>query len=294
MQFLGNLINGASLGLIFGVIAMGFVVIYRSTNVISFAHGSLLVFGVYVMTKVQDATGFGLAVVIGIAATAAVAGLLHLLFLHPVRLAPPDIAATITIAANVAMAAALTQKIGPDVLSVHAPWASHIIEAGGIRIAVSRLCALGVAAVIIAAVAIANRYTMFGLVSRAVAEDRETASLMGARVSRVALIAWLLGGAMAALAGLFITAYPNVGLVSGTADIALLAFPAVVIGGLDSIGGAVVGGLLVGITQSLVVDYQHTFTFLAGFDTAVPWLVMVIVLLIRPTGLFGKKSLYRI
>ncbi|MBN9747778.1 branched-chain amino acid ABC transporter permease [Amycolatopsis sp. A1MSW2902] len=294
MDFLGNLINGASLGLIFGVIGMGFVVIYRSTNVISFAHGSLLVFGVYVMAKVQDVTGFGLAVVIGIVSAAVSAGLLHLLFLHPVRLAPPDIAATITIAANVAMAAALTQQIGPDVLSVHAPWASGVVDLGGIRIAVSRLCALAVAAIIIAAVTLANRYTMFGLVSRAVAEDKKTASLMGARIPRVALSAWLLGGAMAAVAGLFITAYPSVGLVAGTSDIALLAFPAVVIGGLDSIGGAVVGGLLVGIAQSLVVDYQHALTFLAGFDTAVPWLVMVVVLLIRPTGLFGKKPLYRI
>jgi branched-chain amino acid transport system permease protein len=224
----------------------------------------------------------------------AAAGLLHLLFLHPVRLAPPDIAATITIAANIALAAALTQRIGPNVLSVHAPWASHAVEAGAIRIAVSRLCALGVALVIIGAVALTNRFTMAGLVSRAVAEDREVAALMGARIPRVALTSWLLGGAMAALAGLFITAYPNVGLVAGTSDLALLAFPAVVIGGLDSIGGAVVGGLLVGVTQSLVVDYQHQIPFLAGFDTAVPWLLMVIVLLIRPTGLFGKKPLYRI
>lgn len=291
MQFLSYLINGASVGLSFGVIAIGFVIIYRSTNVISFAHGSLLVLGVYVMARVQGSVGFGLAVVIGIAAAAAAAGLMHILLLHPVRNAPPDIAATITIAANIALAAALTQKIGPSVLSVHAPWASHALEAGGIRIPVSRLCALGVSLIIIGIVALANRYSMFGLASRAVAEDREVASLMGVRIPLVAFTAWLLGGAMAAIAGLFITAYPNVGLVSNTSDIALLAFPAVVIGGLDSIGGAVIGGLIVGITQSMAVDYQQQLTFLAGFDTAVPWLV---VLGIRPTGLFGKKPLYRI
>lgn len=294
MQFLSYLINGASVGLSFGIVAMGFVIIYRSTNVISFAHGSLLVLGVYVMAEVQSSTGFTLAVLIGIAAAAAAAGLLHLVFLHPVRNAPPDIAATITIAANIALAAALTQKIGPNIFSIRAPWGGHTVDFGGIRIAESRLCALGVAVVIIAAVAATNRFTMFGLVSRAVAEDREVASLMGARIPRVAMTAWLLGGAMAAVAGLFITAYPNVGLVNNTSDLALLAFPAVVIGGLDSIGGAVVGGLIVGTTQALVVDYQHQVSFLTGFDTAVPWLVMVIVLLIRPTGLFGKKPLYRI
>lgn len=273
---------------------MGFVLIYRSTNVISFAQGSMLVLGVYVMTQVQAAVGFAGAVVIGLACTAAAAGLLHLLFLYPVRFAAPDIAATITIGANVALAAAMTQRIGANVLSLNAPWGSNTVTLGGTRIAVSRLCALGVAAVIILAVAAANRYTMAGLVSRAVAEDHETASLMGARIPLVAVTAWLLGGAMAALAGLFITAYPNVGLASNTSDIALLAFPAVVIGGLDSIGGAVIGGLMVGITQTLVVDYQQQAPFLAGYDTAVPWLAMLVVLLIRPTGLFGKKPLYRI
>lgn len=294
MEFLNYLVNGVSVGLTFGILAVGFVLIYRSTNVISFAHGSFLVLGVYAMVRVQSTTGFFLAVLIGLAAAAVTAGLLQLILLHPVRNAPPDIAAIITIAVNIALAAALTQQIGPNVFTVNAPWSSHVISLGGIRIADSRLYALAVAAIIIGAVAAANRFTMFGLVSRAVAEDREVASLMGAHIPRVALIAWLLGGAMAALAGLFITTYPSVGLVSNTADLALLAFPAVIIGGLDSIGGAVVGGLVVGITQSLVLNYQQALPFLAGFDTAVPWLVMMIVLLVRPTGLFGKKPLYRI
>lgn len=293
MDFLNNLVNGASVGLSFGIIAMGFVIIYRSTNVISFAHGSMLVFGVYVMAKVQPEVGFGFAVVIGLAAAAAASGVLFLI-LHPVRFEAPDLAATITIAANIALAAALTQKIGADVFSIHAPWGTHIVSFGDTRIAVSRLCALGVALVIIAAVFLANRYTMTGLVSRAVAEDAETASLMGARIPLVAATAWLLGGAMAAVAGLFITAYPNVGLAGNTSDIALLAFPAVIIGGLDSIGGAVVGGLVVGIVQALVVDYQQQFPLLAGFDTAIPWVVMLAVLLVRPAGLFGSKPLYRI
>jgi branched-chain amino acid transport system permease protein len=294
MQFLGYLINGASTGLAFGIIAIGFVLIYRSTNVISFAHGSLLVLGVYVMTQVEGSVGFAAALLIGLASAAAAAGLLHLLFLSPVRFAPPDVAATITIGANVAIAAALTQRIGANVLSFYAPWSSHVITFGGAQLPVSRLCALGVAVIVIAAVTATNRYTMAGLASRAVAEDPEVASLMGARIPRVALTAWLLGGAMAALAGLFITAYPSVGLAGNTSDIAMLAFPAVVIGGLDSIGGAVIGGLVVGIAQALVVDYQQQAHFLAGYDTTVPWLVMLVVLLIRPTGLFGKKPLYRI
>jgi branched-chain amino acid transport system permease protein len=294
MQFLSYLINGASIGLSFGIIAMGFVFIYRSTNVISFAHGSLLVLGVYVMTQVEGSAGFALAVVVGLACAAAAAGLLHLLFLSPVRFASPDIAATITIGANIALAAAMTQRIGANVVSLYAPWSSHVVTFGGAQLPVSRICALGVAVVIFAVVAATNRFTMAGLVSRAVAEDPEVASLMGARIPRVALTAWLIGGAMAALAGLFITAYPTVGLAGNTSDIAMLAFPAVVIGGLDSIGGAVIGGLVVGIAQTLVTDYQQQVPFLAGYDTTVPWLLMLVVLLVRPTGLFGKKPLYRI
>jgi branched-chain amino acid transport system permease protein len=211
-----------------------------------------------------------------------------------VRFASPDIAATITIGANIALAAAMTQRIGANVVSLYAPWSSHVVTFGGAQLPVSRICALGVAVVIFAVVAATNRFTMAGLVSRAVAEDPEVASLMGARIPRVALTAWLIGGAMAALAGLFITAYPTVGLAGNTSDIAMLAFPAVVIGGLDSIGGAVIGGLVVGIAQTLVTDYQQQVPFLAGYDTTVPWLLMLVVLLVRPTGLFGKKPLYRI
>ena len=91
MEFLNNLVNGASVGLSFGIIAMGFVIIYRSTNVISFAHSSMLVLGVYVMAKLQPSVGFGPAVVIGLVAAAAACGVLHLI-LYPARFATPDVA----------------------------------------------------------------------------------------------------------------------------------------------------------------------------------------------------------
>jgi branched-chain amino acid transport system permease protein len=130
---------------------------------------------------------------------------------------------------------------------------------------------------------------------RAAAENQETAALMGIRLGRVSLGAWAVAGGLAAVAALFLTVFPTPGLERTTSFAAMKAFPAAILGGLDSTTGALVGGLLVGVTESLATGYQGDLTFLGrGIGDLAPYLVMVAVLLIRPAGLFGTKELARV
>lgn len=130
---------------------------------------------------------------------------------------------------------------------------------------------------------------------RAAAENPQTAALMGIKLGRVSLAAWAVAGALAAVAALFLTVFPTPGLERATSLAALKAFPAAILGGLDSTTGALAGGLIVGVTESLATGYQSDLSFLGrGIGDLAPYLVMVIVLLLRPAGLFGTKELARV
>lgn len=295
MRLVNLLVDGVSLGLVYALISIGFVVIFRGTRTPNFAHGSVLVLGTYLITVLHARVGFAAAVAIGVVGAAVFGFAVNRLTMVPTRNAGTDVRGIITIGLNVVLTAELTRRLGADILTTGDPWGDATVHAGGLAVPVSRLFALIVSALIIAGFVLANRYTMMGLSARATAEDPETASLVGARLRRVSDWAWILGAALAAVAGLFLVAYPSPGLVVGTGDIAILAFPAAVIGGLDSVGGAVAGGLLVGLSQALVSGYADQLAFLGrGFDTVAPWVLMVLILLWRPHGLFGRRPLYRI
>ena len=141
----------------------------------------------------------------------------------------------------------------------------------------------------------AFKYSSWGVAMRAAAEDGEAAALMGIRLGRVSMVAWIVAGALAAVAGLFLVGAPTPGVTPAVATVALRAFPAAILGGLDSTGGALVGGLLIGIAESLAAGYQDQIAFLGrGFGDVVPYVVMVAVLLVRPSGLFGTRELTRV
>jgi branched-chain amino acid transport system permease protein len=139
------------------------------------------------------------------------------------------------------------------------------------------------------------KLSRWGIAMRAVADDPQTASLMGIPRKVVSSLAWVMAGGLAAVAGLFITVFPTPGLAPGTAAVALAAFPAAIIGGLDSVGGAIVGGVVVGMAEALAEGYESHLGFLGlGFHSVMPYVVMVLVLLVRPSGLFGTRELHRV
>ena len=149
---------------------------------------------------------------------------------------------------------------------------------------------------LIAVFFVAFKYSSWGVAMRASAEDGETAALMGIRLGRVSALAWVVAGALAAVAALFLVGAPTPGVTPvGRTRSRCARFPAAILGGLDSTGGALVGGLLIGLAESLAAGYQDQLLFLGrGFGDVVPYVVMIVVLLVRPSGLFGTKELTRV
>jgi branched-chain amino acid transport system permease protein len=294
-QFVTLLVGGLCLGAIYALVALGFVTIFRATGVINFAQGSLLLLGAYVVGRLHESIGFWPAVLAGIAAAATASMLVDVLLIRRIRAADLGTLAILTLGVDILLATELSRRIGTDVLSIGAPWGSDVTEFAGIRVATSRVLAGLVAAVLVAGFWLAFKYTDFGIAMRSAAADGETASLMGIRLNRVAATAWALAGALAAVGGLFLTSFPAAGVTGSVGLLALACIPAVVLGGFDSPGGAVVGGLIIGVVSVLTAGYQEELSFLGrGLGGVAPFAVMLLVLLVRPSGLFGTREVTRV
>jgi branched-chain amino acid transport system permease protein len=294
-QFLSLLVNGISLGTIYALIALGFVIIFKASEVVNFAHGSLLLLGAYTIAVTADDLGFLGAALLGVAVTALAALLVERLIINRLRGAPVISLAIVTIGVDIIILTELIRRIGSDILNVPHPWSGDSIRVGGVGISVNRAVAMLVAGVLIGLFFLAFKYSSWGVAMRASAEDGETAALMGIRQGRVSALAWVVAGALAAVAALFLVGSPTPGVSPAVYTVALAAFPAAILGGLDSTGGALVGGLLIGVAETMAAGYQDQMLFLGrGFGSVVPYIVMLLVLLVRPSGLFGTKELTRV
>ena len=293
--FLTLLLNGISLGAIYALIALGFAIIFKASEVVSFMHGSLLLLGAYTIAVLDTSIGFLPAVLVGIAATSGVGLLVERLLINRLRGAPVISLAILTIGIDIMILTELTRRIGSDILTVAHPWGGDFVRLGGIGITENRLYAMLTAGVLIAIFFSAFKFSSWGVAMRASAEDGETAALMGIKLGRVSALAWVIGAALAAVAGLFLVGSPTPGVSPGVWAVALRAFPAAILGGLDSTGGALVGGMIIGIAEALAAGYQDQLAFLGrGFGDVVPYVVMIAVLLVRPSGLFGTRELTRV
>ncbi|MFI9755335.1 branched-chain amino acid ABC transporter permease [Streptomyces collinus] len=296
-SLLDNVFNGLALGAVYVLVALGFVIIFKASGVMNFAHGSLLLLGGYLTAVLHDDLGFAGALAVSVLVTAAVAGAMDRFLLQA---GGPDphtahVQTIVTIGVDILILTDLSRRIGGDLLSLGDPWGDSVSGLGPVTVADSRIAAILVSAVVIAGVFALFRYTSWGLSLRAAAEDVEAASLMGVRLVRVRMLAWCLAGALAALAAVFLAAFPAPGLERTTGQIALKAFPAAILGGMASPPGALAGSLLIGMTEALVAGYQSELHVLGeGFGDVAPYAVMVLVLLVRPTGLFGGKAAVRV
>ena len=292
-KFLEILVNGISLGGIYALIALGFVVVFKATEVVNFAHGSFVVLGGYVVARTAGDLPFALSLLLGIATAAFGAFLVERLFVRKLQEGNVNALAILTIGVDIVLITELTRRFGPDILPLGDPWGSTLVDLGPVTIAESRLYAIGVTALLLGAFYLAFTRSSWGIAMRAGAEDGEAAALMGIRRGRVTSTAWVVAGALAAIAAVFLCAFPTPGVDSAVRLTALRAFPAAILGGLDSTLGAVVGGLAIGIAEAMTGGYGVT---LAGgsLGDVVPYLVMLIVLLVRPSGLFGTKELTRV
>jgi branched-chain amino acid transport system permease protein len=293
--FLSQVLNGLSFGLVLSLIAAGFAIVFTSTGVLNFAHGSIVLLGAYLVAVTQPTIGFWPAVLVGIVGAAVVGVLINALLVR--HLADPNAgtAAILMLGVDIVLLTELTRRIGNQVLPLGAPWGADVIHIGGIALPAGRVLAAGLAVVVFAGLWFLFARTRLGIGMRAAAADGPTAALMGIRLSRTGATGWALAGVLAALAGIFLTSFPAPGVAPSVALSAFLAIPAWVLGGFDSVPGAVIGGLVIGLVTSLTVGYESDLAFLgSGLGEVVPYVVMIIVLLVRPQGLLGSKEAVRV
>jgi branched-chain amino acid transport system permease protein len=294
-KFVELLIQGVSLGFIYALIALGFVVIFKATEVVNFAHGSLVLLGGYVVGISHQRFGFWVALLFGIVVVGVGALLIESVLVRRLRGRDANSLAILTLGVDFILLAELTRRIGSNVLSTGDPWGSKLVTIGGFTVPQSRIAAIVVAIVLMALFFAAFKFSSWGVATRAAAEDGEAAALMGIRLGRVSMLSWVIAGVLAAIAAIFLVAFPTPGLTNTTGLIAFRAFPAAILGGLDSTAGAVVGGIVVGLAETLTSGYEDKFPFLGGgFGSIMPYLVMILVLLWRPSGLFGTREIARV
>ncbi len=289
--FLQLLINGLGKGAVYALLALGFVVIFKATEVVNFAHGSLVLVGGFVVYELKDTLGWAGAAAIGIGAAALAGLLIERVFLARARQADHNSLALLTIGIDVIITEEIVRRVGAEIPFIGDPYDAQPIRLAGLTVFRTQAVALVVGAVLITLFFLAFRYSNWGVAMRAQAENREAAALMGIRSARVTATAWLVAGALAGVAVLFLATqdFSGAGLGRGTHAIALIAFPAAILGGLDSTAGAIVGGVVVGLTEALSAQY---ISF--EFSKSAVFLVMLLVLVVRPSGLFGTREISRV
>jgi branched-chain amino acid transport system permease protein len=295
-KLLQLLFSGVALGAVYALLALGFVVVFKATQVVNFAHAGLLMVGTYAAARFSAAgRPFVVAVLLGIALTVVLALVIERALVRPVVRRSVVAVAIMTIGVDVVLQTEVTRRLGIDILPMGDPWQSSTVEILGITVPQTRVAALVVAFVVLGGFFAWSRFSDWGVAMRASAEDHRTAELMGVRLGRVSAIVWVIAAVLAVVAGVFLAAFPSPGVSPTTSAAALRAFPAAILGGLDSTVGALVGGLLIGLAETLTQGYQDQLSFLGeGFSAVMPYVVMVAVLIARPTGLFGTTEATRV
>jgi len=206
-----------------------------------------------------------------------------------------DTLAILTIGINVLLGTELSRRVGTDLLPTGAPWGSDVTHLFGVTVPETRIAAAVIAIALMVLFWVAFTRSGWGVAMRSAASDPEAAALMGIPLNRVAYGAWAIAGALAAIGGAFFTSFPAAGVNNATGLLALTAIPAAVLGGLDSTGGAVIGGLTIGVATTMAAGYQDQIAFLGrGLSEVVPYIALFIVLLWRPSGVFGSREVSRV
>ncbi|WP_137846334.1 branched-chain amino acid ABC transporter permease [Microbacterium sp. 2FI] len=308
---LSSVATGLGQGAVYALIAVGFVIIYRATGVLNFAQPALLILGTFATSVLATQIGlpFFIAVPLAMAAIALVSAGVERVAIRPMVGRPAFSAAIVTVGLFIVLLVIAFRLFDSQPRTVGDPWqlASICIggEAtesfgvagctGGVQIYVNAIARFVISLAVIGLLGWWLTRSKVGLAMRATSLDQETALAQGISVGRMFSISWAIGGALAALAGALLAA--NGSVVQATdALFALVALPAIIIGGLDSLKGAVVGGLIVGVAMALTKTYQPVIAPWLGtnFDNVVPYLIMIVVLLVRPYGIFGTKEVQRV
>ena len=287
MNFLSNLISGLSLGSIYALIALGYTMVYGIAKMLNFAHGDIIMVGAFSIFVAATWMHVGpiFAILIGIVFCTLLGILIEKIAYKPLRGASP-LAVLITaigvsyfLQSLALLIFGTNQKSFPKIIDIPA------VQLGELTIKGNSIATLAVTIVIMVALTLFISKTRTGKAMRAVSEDRDAAELMGISVNKTITITFAIGSALAAVAGLFFgSTYGFIGPYTGSMP-GIKAFVAAVFGGIGSIPGAMLGGILLGVIENLSKAYIST-----ELSDAIVFLILILVLIIRPAGLLGKNT----
>ena len=286
MQFLQLVISGIAQGCIYGLIALGFVLIYKATETVSFAQGDLMMLGAFGGLAGMTMLGFPfwLAVPAAIAAMALFGVLTERVVIRPILGQPAFSIVMLTIGIGYVARGLITMLpgIGTDTHTLPVPYRNVTWNAGGLILSAEHMVVIVVTALLCLGLFAMFRYSKLGIAMQASSQNQLAAYYMGIPVKRLNGLVWGLAAAVAAIAGLLLA--PITFVHANMGFIGLKAFPAAVVGGFGSLPGAIVGGLIIGIVESLSGFYLPE-----GFKDIAAYIVVLLMLMVKPNGLFGEK-----
>ncbi|MCD1642140.1 branched-chain amino acid ABC transporter permease [Aurantimonas coralicida] len=287
-------INGVIVGMLYGIVAMCFVLIYKSTQVVNFAQGEFVVLGAWVCLALVVTLGlpFWLAFVFSLVFMTLFGILVQVLLLRPLVGEPVISVIMATIGLSIFMRALMNWIFGNNAVRFPQVFDRSTVSIGGLNVETAYLMSLVLSLIVMVMFFWFFRYSRWGLAMRATAYNQQVAQSLGVNVGRVFAMAWAISAVVSGIAGVVI------GLVSAVSNslaiIGIKVFPAVIVGGLDSIVGAIVGGLTIGLLENLAEFVDGQYLQVGNMYQVAPFYVLIVILMIRPYGLFGTPDIERI
>ncbi len=290
---LALLLTGVSIGLMYSLIALGFVLVYKATDAINFAQGEFVMMAGLIAGAMLAVEGMWLiaAVLVTLAVMIGFGFALERVVLRPL-LGRPVVAVIMATIGLAAILRGLTPIVfGSSTFAVPLPIGDEPINIGPASLPPIQVLGAGVAIVFFVAFSWFFKKSRMGVAMRAVADNQQVAQAMGINVERYFALAWAMAGIVSALGGIIWGSMLGVDIQ--LALVGLKVFPVVILGGLDSIGGALVGGLIVGVVESLAAGYLDPYVG-GGTKDFAPYVLMILVLMVRPYGMFGRRQIERV
>ncbi len=287
--FVSLSVYGLADGAILALAALGFVLIYKATRVINFAQGEFLLVGAYTFYTAFVLFGLPLilASLVGVIGAIVLGVAVERFVLRPLVGENPISVIMVTIGLAAVLRAGVQMFFGTAVREQPKLLPTGSIDVAGGTVPVNRLFVIVIAAAVLAAFTVFFRRSRHGIAMRAVADDQQAALTMGISVRRVFVLAWALAALSALIAGVLLADLSAV--EQNIAAFGLIVFPVVIVGGLDSVPGTIVGGLVIGLLKQYVSGYADP-----GLAEVVPYLVLMAILMVRPYGIFGETRIERV
>ena len=291
-KFLQLTVNGLGSGAVLALVALGFVLIYKATEVVNFAQGQFLVIGAFVVYNATETWGlpWPVAILVGMAIGVLLGVVIERLILRPLvgESTLSVIMVTIGLASALFAIVLLVWGTDPRPRPEFVPHGSVALPFG-VNVSADRIVAVVVAAVVLAAVGLFFQKSRHGVAMRAVADDQQAAMVQGISVNRIFALAWALAGASAVIGGVLLASINSGYHAVDLGAFAIFVFPVVILGGLDSVVGTIVGGAIVGLLYNYTSGYVGR-----GLEQVVPFVILVLILMVKPYGLFGQVRIERV